>query len=133
MNYQRDGAMATAEEYKDQQANYHPNTREASPQPDEQYLDPAWDMGVGIVDRYDSTIDHDDFTQPGNLYRLFDDAHKDRLATRIAGVLGQARKPIQLLQICHFYRADEDYGRRVAEKLGINLDAVMGEMAGAGA
>ena len=56
---------------------------------------------------------------PGNMYRMFDDAHQDRLTTRIAGVLGQARKEVQERQLAHFFAADEDYGRRVAEKLGI--------------
>ena len=125
MHYQRDGAMATAEDYKHMTASYHPNTREGAPQPDPKYLDPAWDIGQAIVDRYDSTVDHDDFTQAGNLYRMFDDAHKDRLTTRIAGVLGQARQAVQMLQICHFSRADPDYGRRVAQKLDIDIDAFM--------
>ncbi len=131
MNYQRDGVMATAENYKNLKANYHPNTREGAPQPDEKFLDPVWDLGQVIVDRFDSTVDHDDYTQAGNLYRLFDDGHRDRLATRIAGVLGQARKEVQMLQVSHFFRADEEYGRRVAEKLGIDLDAVLGEHASA--
>jgi len=66
-----------------------------------------------------------DFTQAGNLYRLFDDGEKDRLTTRIAGVLGQARKEVQMRQICHFFRADEGYGNRVAKKLGVDLDSAM--------
>jgi catalase len=81
-----------------------------------------------IVDRYDSTVDHDNYTQVGNLYSLFDEGHRDRLATRIAGVLGQARREVQLRQLCHFFRADEDYGRRVAEKLGVNVEEVMKEL-----
>jgi hypothetical protein len=28
-------------------------------------------------------------------------------------------------QLCHFFRADEDYGRRVAQKLGIDVGAMM--------
>jgi len=135
MTYQRDGEMATAENYGDA-PNYWPNTIDTAPKPDEQFMDPAWDLGQAVVDRFDSTVEHDDFTQAGNLYRLFDDAHKDRLTTRIAGVLGDARKEVQLLQICHFSRADEDYGRRVAQKLGIDLSEVTGnagnhQMAGA--
>lgn len=126
MNYQRDGVMATAEDYGSR-PNYWPNSREGAPQPDETFKDPAWALGEVIVDRYDSTVDHDDFTQPGNLFRLFDDAHRDRLATRIAGVLGQARREVQLRQLCHFFRADEDYGRRVADKLGIDVEKAMAE------
>ncbi|MDH3497850.1 MAG: hypothetical protein OER21_13900 [Gemmatimonadota bacterium] len=44
---------------------------------------------------------------------MFDDAHRDRLATRIAGGgQGQARKEVERRQLGHFVRADEDYGRR---------------------
>ena len=32
-------------------------------------------------------------------------------------------------QLCHFFRADEDYGRRIAGKLGIDIDAVLGTTA----
>ncbi|MEM9066138.1 MAG: catalase [Planctomycetota bacterium] len=131
MNSQRDGAMATAEDYGSH-ANYWPSSREGAPDVAPEFKDPAWDLGQSIVDRYDSTVDHDDYTQAGNLYRMFDDAHRDRLAARIAGVLGQARQEVQTRQLCHFFRADEDYGKRVADKLGIDIEAAMGaEPAGA--
>lgn len=123
-NYSRDGAMATAENYEGQ-PNYRPNTLEGAPDADPAFNDPAWSLGQVIADRYDSTVDHDNFTQAGNLYRMFDEAHRDRLATRIAGVLGQARKEVQLLQFCHFFRADEDYGRRVAHKFGVDVEEAM--------
>jgi catalase len=124
MNYSRDGAMATAMHYGSK-PNYWPNSRENTPMPDEKYVDPAWALGETIVDRYDSTVDHDNYTQAGNLYRMFDDAHRDRLARRIAGVLGQAREEVQMRQLCHFFRADEDYGKRVAEKLGVDVSEFM--------
>ena len=126
MNYERDGAMATAENYGSR-PNYWPNSREGAPEPDEKYTDPAWELGQTVVDRFDSTVDHDDYTQAGNLFRLFDEAHRDRLATRIAGVLGQARAEVRQRQLCHFFRADEEYGRRVAEKLGIDASAFLSE------
>jgi catalase len=120
MHYMRDGQGATAETYGSA-TNYWPNTRAGAPMPNEAYADPAWDLGQAVVDRYDSTLDHDDYTQAGNLYRMFDEAHRDRLASRIAGVLGQARTEVQMRQLCHFARADADYGRRVAAKLGIQI------------
>ncbi len=86
----------------------------------------------GHVDRYDSTVDHDDFTQAGNLYRMFDDAHRDRLAGRIAGVLGQARRDVQLRQFCHFFRADDDYDKCVADKLGIDVSEFLETASAAG-
>jgi catalase len=119
MNYIRDGALTTGE--FGAQPNYWPNSLAGTPMPDASYADPAWQLGQTIVDRFDSTVGHDDFTQPGNLYRLFDEGHKDRLTSRIAGVLGQARREVQMRQICHFYRADPDYGQRVATKLGLDI------------
>ncbi|MHC4550465.1 MAG: catalase [Planctomycetota bacterium] len=128
MNYQRDGVMATAQGYEDLKANYWPNSREGMPDVAPQHKDPAWQLGQVIVDRFDSTVDHDDYTQAGNLYRLFDDAHRDRLAIRIAGVLGQAREEVQKRQLCHFFRADMDYGQRVAGKLGLDVSQFMAEI-----
>lgn len=124
MHYMRDGQGATAETYGSA-PNYWPNTRAGTPMPDSKFSDPAWDLGQTVVDRFDSTVDHDDFTQAGNLYRMFDEGQRDRLTTRIAGVLGDANEQIQMRQLCHFFRADEDYGRRIAQKLKIDLESMM--------
>ncbi len=124
MNYIRDGSLADAANYGSA-PNYWPNSIPAAPKPDPAFADPAWRLGETIVDRFDSTVDHDDFTQPGNLYRMFDDAHRDRLTRRIASGLGQARLEVQMRQLCHFFRADEDYGRRVAAHLKIDVNVAM--------
>jgi catalase len=124
MHYMRDGQGATAETYGSA-PNYWPNTRAGAPMPHEKFADPAWDLGQSVVDRFDSTEDHDDFTQAGNLFRMFDEGQRDRLTTRIAGVLGQARQDVQMRQLCHFFRADPDYGRRIAEKLKIDVESMM--------
>jgi catalase len=125
MHYQRDGGMATGEDYKNLTANYWPNSRDGNPVPNPTVKDPAWDIGQAIVDRHDSKHNHDDFTQAGNLWRLFDDGQKDRTTSAIAGALSQARKEVQMRQLCHFFRADEEYGKLVAEKLGINVEEAM--------
>lgn len=117
--YMRDGALATGEGYGSD-ANYWPNTVSGTPMPDPAFKDPAWALGEAIVDRYDSSVDHDDYTQAGNLYRLFDDAQKQRVADRIAGGLGQARKEVQVRMLGHFTKADPDYGARVAKAMGIS-------------
>ena len=129
MNQTRDGAMATAANYGSA-PNYWPNTLPGTPKPNPAYSDPAWALGTAVVDRYDSTVGHDDYTQVRNLYALFDEGQRDRLTSRIAGGLGQARREVQLRQLCHFFRADPDYGTRVATKLGVDVDAVLAEMSG---
>ncbi len=124
MNYMRDGQGATAETYGSA-PNYWPNTNAGAPMPSEKFSDPEWNLGQAVVDRYDSAVDHDDYTQPGNLYRMFDEGERDRLTTRIAGALSDARKEVQMLQLCHFFRADPDYGQRIAMKLGIEIPGEM--------
>lgn len=121
MNYIRDGAQTDGA--YGSAPNYWPNSVQGTPRPDASFADPAWSLGQTVVDRFDSTGDHDDYTQAGNLYRMFDEGHRDRLTSRIAGGLGQARKEIQVRQLCHFFRADPDYGTRVAKKLGVDLAA----------
>ncbi|MBL8874394.1 MAG: catalase [Phycisphaerae bacterium] len=132
MNYIRDGAQTDGS--YGSAANYWPNSITGAPKPDPMFADPAWSLGQTVVDRFDSTQNHDDYTQPGNLYRLFDEGQRDRLTTRIAGGLGQARPEVQMRMLCHFFRADADYGTRIATKLGIDLAALQKhapELAGA--
>jgi len=116
-NYIRDGALTTAP-YGDR-PNYWPNSVAGTPLPDASYSEPAWQVAAAVADRFDST-GQDDFTQAGDLYRLLDDSHRDRLTTRIARALGQARLEVQRRQLAHFAKADPDYGQRVADKLGLH-------------
>ncbi|MGE3800610.1 MAG: catalase [Candidatus Kapaibacterium sp.] len=126
-NYQRDGEMATAAEYGSE-PNYFPNTLSGTPQQSPEYKEPAWHLGDVTVDRYNSREGHDDYTQAGNLYRLFDEGERDRLAKAIAGPLSQAREEVQKRQLKHFYAADTDYGRRVAEALKVDVETIEGEL-----
>jgi catalase len=128
MNYIRDGQQTDGS--YGAATNYWPNSITAAPKPDAAFADPAWALGQTIADRFDSTVDHDDYTQPGNLYRMFDDGHRDRLTSRIAGGLKQARPEVQMRMLCHFFRADADYGARIAAKLGIDASR-MAEFGGA--
>jgi catalase len=123
-HYMRDGAL-TGGAFR-RAPSYWPNSVAGTPEPDPAFADPAWQIGQTIVDRYDSTVDHDDYTQPGRLYALFDAAHRDRLTTRIAGALGQTRAEVQLRAVSNFYRVDWDYGTRIAAKLGLGAQSADG-------
>lgn len=67
------------------------------------------------------SYDHNDhYTQAGDLYRLLSEEERTRLVENIVG----AMKPvtlaeIKLRQIGHFYKADPEYGTRIAEGLGL--------------
>ncbi len=115
----RDGAMASGS--YGSTPNYFPNSAEGTPRPDAEYRDPAWSLGFAIADRYDSTVDHDDYTQPGNLYRLLPPDERERLTGRIAASLGQTTEAVQRRQVAHFFRADPDYAARVAQKIGMGM------------
>jgi len=53
----------------------------------------------------------------------FLDQPSDAFGTRVAH-LGGAQKRIQLRQCAIFYKADPDYGKRVAKGLGLNVKEV---------
>lgn len=125
MHYERDGAMSVGQ--GGATPNYFPNSVAGTPQDDPRFAEPPLHLGDVTVDRYDSRVDHDDYTQAGDLWRLFPEDEKARTVKAICGALGQCRPEIQERQLCHFFRADEEYGRRVAEGLGIDVSAMMAE------
>jgi catalase len=119
MHYQRDGVMSVG--FGSSSPNYYPNSYDDTPKDHAEYKEPPLPLGDVTVDRYDSRADHDDYTQAGNLYRLLPPDAQERLHKAIAAALGQARQDIQMRQLCHFFRADEQYGRGVAAALGLDL------------
>ena len=117
-NYQRDGPAAIGDN-GGSGPNYGPNSADGPiARPDTRIV--AFDT-IGVAGRYRYQHPNDDYEQPGNLYRLMSPDQKSRLIGNIVGHLGRARKDIQLRQAVHFYRADPDYGTRVASGLGLDL------------
>ena len=113
-HYQRDGAMNTkASSYSE--INYEPNSFDDAKQ-DEQLKDPALKIS-GDADRYAHGEGNDDFTQAGNLYRILDDAHKNRLAENIAGSMKGVPENIIEKQMVYFEKADIDYAKRIKQAL----------------
>jgi catalase len=84
------------------------------------FLEPSLKIS-GHVGRYDHSDGNDDYTQPRNLFRLFDAGQKVRLFANIARHMAPVPQEIRLRQICHFFRADPAYGMGVAQALGIDL------------
>ena len=52
------------------------------------------------------------------------DTDRDHLVGNIVAHLGNAQNRIQLRQAALFFKADPDYGRRVAEGLGLDAKQV---------
>ncbi len=118
-NYQRDGFMRF-DENGDGSPNYYPNSFDG-PEPDAQAAEPTYDV-TGTVARSPYRHPNDDFVQPGNLYRkVMKDQDRENLIGNIVSHLGNAKKEIQIRQTRLFYKADPEYGLRVAKGLGIEL------------
>ena len=124
MNYQRDGFMALGDN-GGKAPNYEPNSYDNAPKQNPKYAEPPMHLGDTTVDRFDHREGNDDYTQAGDLYRLMNPEQQEQLIENIGGSLSNARQDIQMRQLCHFFRADVNYGRRVAEKLGIKIDPSM--------
>jgi catalase len=121
-HHQRAGAMAGtqcpyhhSQTGADSSANYGPNSSANSLQDATEFREPPLRL-EGEAARY-SRYDQDDYTQAGNLYRLFSEAEKARLVSNICGTLSQVSRDVQLQMVAHFTKADADYGARVMAAL----------------
>ena len=121
-NYQRDGAMRTNGNAGGD-PNYYPHTFEG-PQPRPEVAEPPFEVS-GMAARQPYTHPNDDFVQAGDLYRkVMTDQDRDHLIGNIAAHLVDAQKHLQLRQTALFYKADPEYGRRVAEGLGLDVQEI---------
>ncbi len=64
------------------------------------------------------------FQQAGERYRSFQDWERDELITNLVENLKICNRDIQERMLGHFLRADQDYGTRVAQGLGIDPASV---------
>ena len=115
-NYARDGAMR----YGDNgggSVNYEPNSF-GGPVEDPSVKEPPLRIS-GDADRYDHRTGNDDYTQPGDLFRLMSDSQKQQLFGNIAAAMQGVPEEIVRRQLGHFGKADPAYAAGVAKALGI--------------
>ena len=121
-NNQRDGSMRV-DDGGGSGPNYYPNSF-AGPAPRPEVAEPPTKVS-GNAARQPYEHPNDDFVQPGDLYRdVMTDEDRDHLIGNIVAHLGNAQKRIQLRQTAIFYKADTEYGTRVAEGLGLDVNEV---------
>ncbi len=122
-SYQRDGAVRCDDGGSG--PNYWPNSFEGpAPDPDLRYDEPKLPL-TGMVQRHPFVPSDDDFVQAGNLYRkVMTDMDREHLVGNIVEHLGNAAKRIQLRQAALFFKADPEYGTRVAQGLGLEVALV---------
>jgi catalase len=123
MHYHRDGSMSFDGNFGGT-VNYEPNSL-AGPKECPAFNEPPLKIS-GAADRYNHRNGNDDYTQPGNLFRLMTPDAQQRLFGNIARHMAQVPPEIQLRAICHFFRADLAYGTGVAKALGLDLENEMG-------
>jgi len=114
-NYGRDGAMRF-DGNGGRSANYEPNSVDGPAETGQPLYAGVEVNGPGGACAPVRHREDDDFVQAGALYRVMDEAAKQRLVANIAGSLVQVTIPGVIERaIGYFAKADPDYGRRVAE------------------
>lgn len=117
-HYHKDGSMRFFEpKTANVDAYYEPNSM-GGPKQAPQYAEPPLPLH-GDADRFSHRDGNDDHTQPGDLFRLFDDAQKQRLFDNLAAAMRSVPEHIQRRQIAHFAKCDPAYGTGVARALGL--------------
>lgn len=125
-HYQRDGAMAGGcpmhggnNQNNNNQGsgrNFYPNDsiNAGAPVPEPAITEPPMPILENAwITRYD-TSEEDHYRQPGNLFRLMEEAQKNQLANNIAEGLIQATDSVQERMLAQFAKADPDYASRVS-------------------
>jgi catalase len=119
--YHRDGAMRF-DGNSGALPNYEPNSFK-SPAEDAGYRERPRPVS-GAIDRHNHRLDHDYYTQPGNLFRLMKAEAKERLIRNIVASMQGVPEHIQERQLWHFKKADLAYARGIAEGLGWEIQDI---------
>ncbi|MGE0719345.1 MAG: catalase [Alphaproteobacteria bacterium] len=125
-HYHKDGAMRFfRNDTGNPDAYYEPNSM-GGPAQDPSVAEPPLRIS-GDAARWDHRAGNDDYTQPGNLFRLLTEEQQGRLMDNIAAAMTGVPEAIQRRQIAHFERADPAYGTGVASRLGLSAVSAAAE------
>jgi len=124
-NYHRDGTMRS-DGNGENNPNYKPNSFDDIIE-DETRKGLNYELDsneVGYFDRNENDDDH--YTQPGDLFKLMTDEHKQNTINNIVGAMsgisGPKKDEIVNRQLCHWFRADPQLGAGIAKGLGVDVD-----------
>ncbi len=119
-HYNKDGIMRFfRNDVGNPDAYYEPNSMNG-PVEDPAYREPPLELSGESADRYNHREGNDDYTQPGNLFRLFDSEQKQRLFRNIAEAMQSVPREIIERQLAHFDAADPGYGEGARQALGMS-------------
>ncbi|HOC00345.1 MAG TPA: catalase [Verrucomicrobiota bacterium] len=114
--YHADGPMRY-DVPKGTDAYYEPNSF-GGPVPDACFDEPPLKVS-GDADRYDHNDGNDNYTQPGNLFRLMTPDQQERLFRNTAAAMDGVPEAIVQRQLVHFHKADPQYAAGVAKAVGV--------------
>ena len=121
-SYHRDGLMRVDGNHG-ATLGYHPNSYGEWAEQKE-YAEPPLAM-EGNIDHHDPYMNDDCFYQPGDLYRLMTEDKRALLIKNTAGNIASVTDNIKYRHAAHCHLADEEYGKRLAEALGLKHDKVI--------
>ncbi len=124
VHYHKDGAMRF---FRNDTGNpdvyYEPNSF-GGPKEVSTYREPPLKIS-GDGDRYNHRDGNDDYTQAGDLFRLFTTEQKERLFGNIADAMQGVPSEIVERQVAHFAKCDPAYGAGVAKRMGVSVPVLM--------
>lgn len=120
---QADGPMAYGVDNRGaiSSINYEPSVRAGLAEANESYREyRPYVAGEALRQPIDRT---NNYKQAGERYRTIEQWERDDLVQNLVGELSQCESRIRDLMLEHIYRCDEEFGRRVAEGIGVSLPA----------
>jgi len=127
-HYHKDGPMRFfRNDTGNADAYYEPNSFDG-PKEAPEFREPPLKIS-GDADRYDHRAANDDYTQPGNLFRLMTAEEQGRLMDNIAEAMAGVPADIARRQIAHFAKCDPRYGAGVAARMGLAAERPRAEAA----
>jgi catalase len=121
-SYNQNGPMDTRETHGDY--NYQPN-RAKSTMAENPTFEASPMTLVGATTVHQPIRIRDEYRQAGELYRSVSKQDQDDLITNLVGDLSQVTNPdIVIEMVSHFYKADVNYGTRLAEALHLDLQQI---------
>lgn len=120
--FHRDGQMRTDGNYG-ATLGYEPNSY-GEWQEQAEFKEPALELS-GAADHWNHREDDNDYySQAGDLFRLMTKEQQQVLFENTARAMGDAPKEIKIRHIGNCLKADEKYGKGVADALGISITEV---------
>jgi len=120
-NYNFDGPMRS-DSPRGTSAYYEPNSFDG-PVENRHFAEPPLKL-CGDAGRYDHRVGNDDYTQPGDLFRLMSPAQQAQLFGNIATAMTGVPAEIIQRQLVHFHKADPAYAAGTARALGVKNGAI---------